>query len=86
MGGSPSEPGRGARTPTTPQAPWEPDLTLRRLLLHVGAGQVAVHEGRLAAGQVPHDALKQRRASPTTHAPGMAPSTHEATPTRRDHR
>lgn len=43
--GSPLELGRGVRTQTTPQAPWKPDLTLGRLLLHVGAGQVAVHEG-----------------------------------------
>lgn len=45
-------------------APREPDLTLRRLLLHVGAGQVAVHQRRLPAGQVPHDALEQRDTSP----------------------
>lgn len=50
------------------------NLTLWRLLLHVGAGQVAVHESRLAAGQVPHDALEQKHASATAHVPHMCPS------------
>lgn len=50
----------GARGPRAAQ---RLNLTLRRLLLHVGAGQVAVHQGRLAAGQVPHDALAERRVS-----------------------
>lgn len=34
-----------------------------------------MHEGRLAAGQVPHDALKQRHASPTACVPSTPPST-----------
>lgn len=33
--------------------------TFGRLFLDVGAGQVAVHQSRLAAGQIAHDSLKQ---------------------------
>lgn len=68
--------------PAHPQAPWEAALTLWRLLLHVGAGQVAVHQGRLATGQVPHDALEQTHASPM--CPARVP-VHQATPERWHH-
>ena len=41
---------------------------LGALLLHVGAGQVAVHERRLARGQRPHDAQAD-----VGHAAGQRP-------------
>lgn len=34
--------------------------TFGRLLLDIRAGQIPVHQGRLAAGQVTHDPLKHR--------------------------
>lgn len=37
--------------------------TFRRLLLDICARQVPVHQGRLAAGQVTHNSLKQKRTT-----------------------